>query len=85
MVITLAMTMAMVIMVIPMVTLTTIMEILIDITIVTGITIITGDEMKWSPTGKARGPLLHAHVGRHPGHTTAHPSTARGRGLLRPG
>jgi hypothetical protein len=39
----------------------------------------------WSPTGKARGTLLHAPVGRHPGQTLAHSSTARGRGLLLPG
>jgi hypothetical protein len=37
------------------------------------------------PTGKARGFLSDAHVGRHPGHTMAHSSTAKGRGLLLPG
>ncbi len=46
MVITLAMTMAMVILVIPMATITTMMDILIDITIVTRMTITTGDEIK---------------------------------------
>lgn len=40
---------------------------------------------QWSPTGKARGPLSDAHVGRHPGHTMAHSSMAKGRGLLLPG
>jgi len=39
----------------------------------------------WSPTGKARGTLLHAPVGQHPGLTLAHSSTAKGRGLLLPG
>ena len=39
----------------------------------------------WSPTGKARGTLLHAPVGRHPGQTLPHSSTAKGRGLLLPG
>ena len=29
---------------------------------------------RWSPTGIARGTLLHAPVGRHPGQTSAHSS-----------
>ncbi len=40
---------------------------------------------KWSPTSKARGVLVNAPVGRHPGQTLAHSSTAKGRGLLLPG
>ena len=40
---------------------------------------------RWSPTGKVRGLLSDAHVGRHPGHTMAHSSTAKGHGLLLPG
>ncbi len=35
--------------------------------------------MKWSPTGKAHGTLVNAPVGRHPGQTLAHLSTAKGR------
>jgi len=37
------------------------------------------------PTGKTRGPLSEAHVGRHPGHTMGHSTTAKSRGLLLPG
>jgi len=36
-------------------------------------------------SARRRGPLSDAHVGRHPGHTMAHSSTAKGRGLLLPG
>ena len=39
----------------------------------------------WSPTGIARGTLLHAPAGRHPGQTLAHSSTGKARGLLLPG
>jgi len=39
----------------------------------------------WSPTGIARGTLLHARVGRHPGQTLAHSSTGKARGFLLPG
>jgi hypothetical protein len=39
----------------------------------------------WSPTGIARGTLLYAQVGRHPGQTLAHSSTGKARGLLLPG
>jgi hypothetical protein len=48
-------------------------------------------DTKWSPTGKARGPLSNATWGDIPrlssgqaGHTMAHSSTAKGRGLLLP-
>ncbi len=34
---------------------------------------------KWSPTGIARGTLLHAPTGRHPGQTLAHSSTGKAR------
>jgi Ser-tRNA(Ala) deacylase AlaX len=37
------------------------------------------------PTGKVSGTILNAPVGRHPGQTLAHSSTAKGRGLLLPG
>ena len=43
------------------------------------------DSYLWSPTGVARGTLLHAQVGRHPGQTLAHSSTGKARGLLLPG
>jgi hypothetical protein len=39
----------------------------------------------WSLTGKARGAVVNAPVGRHAGQTLAHWSTAKGRGLLLPG
>ena len=40
----------------------------------------------WSPTGKARGTLLHAPVGQHlPTNAGTHTSAAKGRGLLLPG
>jgi acyl-CoA synthetase (NDP forming) len=35
--------------------------------------------LKCGPTGKVRGALLNAPVGRHPGQTLAHSSTAKGR------
>ena len=34
---------------------------------------------EWSPMGKTRSALLNAPVGRHPGQTPAHSSTAKGR------
>ena len=45
-----------------------------------------GDALKWSPTGKARGTLLHAPVERHPPSIVGtHSSTAKGHSLLLPG
>jgi hypothetical protein len=41
---------------------------------------------QWSPTGIARGILLHAQVGRHlPTEVGTHSSTGKARGLLLPG
>jgi len=40
---------------------------------------------QWSPTGIARGTVLHVPVGRHPGQTLAHTSTGKARGFLLPG
>jgi hypothetical protein len=39
----------------------------------------------WSPSGIARGTIVHAQVGRHPGQTLAHSSTGKARGFLLPG
>jgi len=43
------------------------------------------DSFWWSPTGIARGTLLHALAGRHPGQRLAHSSAGKARGLLLPG
>ena len=39
----------------------------------------------WSPSGIARGTIVDAQVGRHPGQTLAHSSTGKARGFLLPG
>ena len=50
------------------------------------LTLFSFNRFWWSPTGKARGTLLHAPVGRHlPTDVGTHSSTAKGRGLLLPG